>query len=116
MTRFLTDSDDRLQRLMIGFNVIIEDHQARKMKMDLQKFDDLLNIFQSASKHMTQVLCEVRTTSQKLGINPIINDPSVMSEKSRTDSLRDWILFREYMNQLQYMREVSSIIHNNIRV
>lgn len=86
------------------------------MKMDKQKFDDLLNIFQSASKHMTQVLCEVRTTSQKLGNEPIINDPSVMSEKSKTDSLRDWILFREYMNQLQYMREIFYIVYNNIRV
>lgn len=110
------DCDDRLQRLIIGFSAIIDDHQARAMKMDKQKYDELLKIFQSASKHMTQVLCEVRTTSQKLGVQPIINSPSVMSDKSKSDNFRDWIIFREYVNQLEYMRDVFGIVHNNIRV
>lgn len=87
----------------------------RAMRMDKKKFDDLMKIFQSASKHMTQVLCEVRTTSQKLGVDPIINSPSVMSEKCKTDHFRDWIMFREYVNQLEYMRDVCDIVHTNIR-
>lgn len=108
------DCDDRLQRLIIGFDVIIGDHQARRMKMDQRKYDQLLKIFQSATMHMTQVLCEVRTTAQKLGVEPQINSPSVMSEQNKLDSFRDWIIFREYVNQLEYMRAVFGIIHENI--
>lgn len=83
--------------------------------MEKQKFDDLMKIYQSASKHMTQVLCEVRTTSQKLGVEPIINSPSVMSEKYKADHFLNWIMIREYVNQLEYMRDAFDIVHTNIR-
>lgn len=44
----------------------------------------------------------------------VIN-PNIMNEKYKKDDFRDWIIFREYVNQLEYMTEVVGIIHNNIQ-
>lgn len=84
--------------------------------MELEKYERLSNIFQSALMHMTQVLCEVRTTSQKMGVKPVITDPTVMPEGCKTDGFRNWVIFREYANQLQYMCDAFGTVHKNIIV
>lgn len=84
--------------------------------MDKTEYDALLEIFTKSQQHLSNVLCEVRTAIQKMGLMYNVINPNIMVDKYKKDSFRDWIIFREYVNQLEYMTEVFDIIYENIQV
>lgn len=83
--------------------------------MDLEKFNPLLEVFSRAKDNAQKVLCEIRTALQKLGAPAIILNPNdIPSTKSPNQIFYDWVVFREYINQLEHINEVVNIIFNNI--
>lgn len=85
--------------------------------MDLEKFGPLYDVFLRAKENSQKVLCENRTALHKLGapIN-IINPDDVQSSKTLNANpiFYDWVIYREYINQLEHINEVVSVIFDNM--
>lgn len=115
ISRLLIHCDDRFQRLIIGFNNIIEDHKSKQNKMDKKVYEALLDIFTVTERQLGTVLCEVRTAIQKMGFMYNVINPNIMEDTYKKDDMKDWIIFREYVNQLEYMNAAFGIFSNNIK-
>lgn len=115
LIKLLQECDERFQLLLIGFHNILDDHNNKRSTMDLEKFNPLLAIFSSAKDNTQMVLCEIRTALHKLGADVNVLDPqSVQSSKSPNSNFYDWVIFREYINQLEHINEIANIIIENI--
>lgn len=85
--------------------------------MDLEKFNPLFDIFSAAKENAQKVLCEIRTALHKLGAPITILDPqNIQSSKALNSNpiFYDWVVFREYINQLEHINEIVNIIFDNI--
>lgn len=113
--KLLQDCDERFQLLLIGFQTIFDDHIKKQPHMDLEKFNPLLDVFLRAKENAQKVLCEIRTALQKLGSTTVIIEPkSIQSSKSSDLIFYDWVIFREYINQLEHINEVVTVIRENL--
>lgn len=85
--------------------------------MDLEKFNPLFEVFSRAKDNAQKVLCEVRTALHKLRapVN-ILNPDDISSSKMSNPNpiFYDWVVFREYINQLEHINEVANVIFNNL--
>lgn len=82
--------------------------------MDKDTYSKLLKTFTNSEGRLRAILCDIRTTIQNMGYMYHVVNPSIMKDKYKNDSLRDWIMFREYVNQLEYMKEVFAIMLDSI--
>lgn len=74
--------------------------------MEKQNLDALAEIFTSSKRNVGAVLCEVRSAIEKLGLDYSVQSPTLVSDAERNDKFFDWIVFREYGNHLQYLKEI----------
>lgn len=114
----LEDCDERFQLLLIGFHHVLDDHETKRSTMDLEKFGPLHMVFTRAKNNTKFVLCEIRTALQKLGISPpAISPQHIKSSKLENQNLNfyDWVIFREYINQLEHIHDVIDVIIQNIQ-
>lgn len=113
ITKLLEDCDERFQLLLIGFHHVLDDHESKRSTMDLEKFDPLHTVFTRAKNNAKFVLCEIRTALQKLGVSPpVISPQHIKSSKKENQNLNfyDWVIFREYINQLEHIHGVMNAI------
>lgn len=85
--------------------------------MDLEKFMPLLEVFSVAKRNIRSLLCEVRTALEKVGGDSVIINPRhVQSSKLASGNINfyDWVIYREYINQLEHIHEVIDVINKNI--
>lgn len=116
LSKLLQDCDERFQLLIIGFHNVLDDHNTKRSTMDLEKYNPLYEVFARAKSNTQMVLCEIRTALHKLGAPvTVLNPHSIRSSKAPNSSnFYDWVIFREYINQLEHINEVVSIILENI--
>lgn len=115
LIKLLQECDERFQLLLIGFHNILDDHSNKRSTMDLEKYNPLYDVFSRAKNNSQMVLCEIRTALHKLGANIIVLDPqNVESSKAQNSNFYDWVIFREYINQLEHINEIANIIIDNI--
>lgn len=100
---FLRYSDIRMQRLIIGFHRIATTEQSLEMR----------NLFQRARDQAQAVLCEIRSIMNKVNIAYVLQTSEQLTDKDANDSWFNWIMLREYFNQLEYISEVSHLIVNS---
>lgn len=113
----LQDCDERFQLLLVGFHHMLELHQNQRYLMDLEKYNPLLTILSRVKNNTRLVLCEIRSALQKLGASYTIIDPSnIQSSKEENENtpFYEWIIFREYLNQLEHLHQVIDAIDDNI--
>ncbi|XP_055303288.1 uncharacterized protein LOC129568967 isoform X4 [Sitodiplosis mosellana] len=115
LSKLLQDCDERFQLLMIGFHNVLDDHNTKRSTMDLEKYNPLYEVFARAKTNAQMVLCEIRTALHKLGAPIVVLNPhNIRSSKAPNSSFYDWVIFREYINQLEHINEVVNIILENI--
>lgn len=115
----LQDCDERFQLLLIGFYHIVELHKNQINTMDREKYDPLLNIISRVKNNTRLVLCEIRSALQKLGASyTVLNPSNIRSSKQENENtpFYEWIIFREYLNQLEHLHQVIGAIDDNINV
>lgn len=82
--------------------------------MHKQKYDELMDIFTRTANRVQILLCEIRTALGQLGAKPYIVNIDVMTDNYKRDNFRDWVIFREYANQLEYMQKVFETIKDTL--
>lgn len=86
--------------------------------MDYEKYLPLHKYFTDIKNNTKMVLCEIRTALKKLGAPfPVIIDPTTIKsskEDNEHTSFYEWIVFREYLNQLEHLHEVVVVVNQNI--
>lgn len=111
----LQDSDERFQLLLIGFFNILDDHKNKRSTMEMEKYDPLLKLFSSAQANAKMVLCEIRDTLHKLGAEiTVLNPDNIPSSKTPNSNFYDWVIYREYINQLEHINEIVDVILKQI--
>lgn len=78
------------------------------MDMDMTKFDDLKDIYNRSRNYAQLMLCEIRSALYHLGKRVHIVDPEMVPKSS--PHFYEWIMMREYANQLQHIRQVAQIV------
>lgn len=118
ITQLLQECDERFQLLLIGFHNVLKDHNNKRSTMDLERFGRFYEgVFLKAKENAQRVLCEIRTALHNLGapigiVNP--NDVPSSRTLNLNPSLYDWVIYREYINQLEHIHEVAKLIFENI--
>lgn len=115
--RMLQDCDERFQLLLIGFHHMLESHETQRYLMDLEKYNPLFTILSRVKNNTRLVLCEIRTALQKLNAPYTVVDPATVrssKEENENTSFYEWIIFREYLNQLEHLHQVIDAIDVNI--
>lgn len=83
--------------------------------MDLEKYNPLFDVFTNAKMNAQFVLCEIRKALHKLGADAtVLNPDNITSVKAPNSSFYDWVIFREYINQLEHINEIVNIILKQI--
>lgn len=86
--------------------------------MELEKYWPLHKYITDIKNNTKMVLCEIRTALKKLGapFPKIIDSKNIKSSKedNENNSFYEWIIFREYLNQLEHLHEVVEVIIQNI--
>ncbi|XP_076659093.1 uncharacterized protein LOC143362633 [Halictus rubicundus] len=110
----LINAYEYMQRYAVGLEQMVWDQE------DLQL--DFLEQFKSTENHLRSVLCELQVAlvERQLTSRPDVTR-DIMDAKSRQSSsdtdrnLRDWLIFRDYMNCLEYVVQVFEHLHGRIR-
>lgn len=89
-----------MQRLIIGF------HRIATMEKSL----DMRNLFETARDQAQAVLCEIRSIMNKVNIQYVLQTSAQLTDTDANDSWFNWVMLREYFNQLEYIAEVSHLI------
>ncbi|RZF43211.1 hypothetical protein LSTR_LSTR009015 [Laodelphax striatellus] len=110
----LLDSYEYLQRVAVGMEAVYEDHDSKNTK-----FQDN---FKQSLYELRMVLCEVNTviSSFKIKMRDDIQRSIMPDEirhlKSDTDRhIRDWLIFREYMNVMEFVLEIFTHISDQMQ-
>lgn len=99
----------RFYRINLGIHVVKNDAQKEVLSQEYELNELLNEIFKKISSNLTDVLCEVYS-----GIRDLTNQTYVSQNVSRyendegkeealkdTSTLRDWLVYREYITQLE---------------
>ncbi|XP_028982633.1 uncharacterized protein LOC107048455 [Diachasma alloeum] len=107
LDNILLDVYEYMQTYAVGLEQIVWDHEDHRLEF-LQKFKDTESSLQT-------VLCELQAALIERGVTPrnnisrkaMSNDyRGAMSSQATFRNLRDWLIFRDYMNALEYVVEV----------
>lgn len=114
----LQDCDERFQLLLTGLHHILNSHENQLNTMRFNKYMALHQYFSEIKKNIKMVLCEIRTALIKLGASsPVIIDTKTIKsskEDNENTSFYEWIVFREYLNQLEHLHQVVGAINETI--
>lgn len=112
LEQFLKKIYESFQGFAVGIEQVVRDQ--KKSNGEFQQHFNLTEV------HLKRVLCEVGTAMIEWNIIPNDNvERSIMSEQHRNmetasfRNLRDWLIFSNYMNGLQYVIEVFQYIEKN---
>lgn len=117
ITQVLKDCDIRFQLLLLGFQHMLELHENQRYLMELERFNPLYTILSRVKNNTRLVLCEIRSALEKFGEKSDIIQPSrIKSSKAENENtpFYEWIIFREYLNQLDHLHEIVEKIKDNI--
>lgn len=114
--RLLQDCDVRFQLLLTGLHHILNSHENQFNDMELEKYLPLHKYISDIKNNTRMVLCEIRTALKKLGapFPVIIDTKNTSKEDNENTTFYEWIVFREYLNQLEHLHEVVEVIIQNI--
>uniref|UniRef100_A0A0C9PK25 HutI_0 protein n=1 Tax=Fopius arisanus TaxID=64838 RepID=A0A0C9PK25_9HYME len=107
LDNILLDIYEYMQTYAVGLEQIVWDQEDHRLEF-LQKFKDTESSLQT-------VLCELQAALIERGVTPrnnitrqvMPNDyRGGMSSQATFRNLRDWLIFRDYMNGLEYVIEV----------
>lgn len=116
--RLLQDCDVRFQLLLTGLHHILNSHENQLNTMEYEKYLPLHKYISEIKNNTKMVLCEIRTALKKLGAPfPVIIDPKTIKsskEDNENTSFYEWIVFREYLNQLEHLHQVAEVVIQNI--
>lgn len=85
--------------------------------MELEKYWPLHKYISDIKNNTKMVLCEIRTALKKLGAKiPKFDSKNIKSSKedNENNAFYEWIIFREYLNQLEHLHEVVEVVIQNI--
>lgn len=103
-----------LQRLAVAFEQVIKDHDNQNLKFKTE--------FKEAEKHLGKILCEIRDLIPRSKWE-LFKDATrdIMPDKLRhmggdagQQHLRDWMIFRDYMNLIEYIMQVMSFFKDKM--
>ncbi|KAJ8688085.1 hypothetical protein QAD02_023880, partial [Eretmocerus hayati] len=102
----LLDAYEYMQRYAVGLEQIVWDQDDHKLRY-LDKFSHSENLLRS-------VLCELQMALAERGVTPradVTRDIMPQEYRDMSDSatyrnLRDWLIFRDYMNGLEFIIQV----------
>lgn len=100
----LLNTYEYLQKIAVGLEQILWDQQ--------DYHGDFVQQFKDSENHLRLLLCEIQTAMIERGIQmrPDVTRDLMPEEHRITDKtfrkLRDWIIYREYMNALEYVKQV----------
>jgi hypothetical protein len=115
------DSFDRFQRIAVGIEQIIEDLKCNRYNEDMEILDELRKWFSNMQDSIRKVLCEIQLGLMEHNLRifqaPAYINRSIMPKSARettANHLRDWVIFREYVNLLEYNKESIGILYKRI--
>lgn len=100
----LLDTYEYLQKIAVGLEQILWDQQ--------DYHGDFVQQFKDSENHLRLLLCEMQTAMIERGVQmrPDVTRELMPPEHRTADKtfrkLRDWIIYREYMNALEYSKQV----------
>lgn len=79
----------------------------------------MLEIYNNATKHLSEVMCEMLTGIQEMGLEYTNVERSIMPLERRilkdtVLNLRDYVIYREYVTQLEYLNGVFGALKTRI--
>lgn len=89
-----------MQRMVIGFHRIAT----------TEKTIDMRNLFKTARDQAQAVLCEIRSIMNKVNLQYVLQTSEQLTDTDANDSWFNWVMLREYYNQLEYISEISNLI------
>lgn len=109
----LQDCDVRFQLLLTGLHHILNSRDNQLKTEDYEKYFTLHKYSTDIKNYTQMALCEIRTALKKLGAPfPVIIDPTTI--KDNEHKFFEWIVFREYLNQLEHLYEVVEVVNQTI--
>ncbi|XP_063992501.1 uncharacterized protein LOC135170521 isoform X2 [Diachasmimorpha longicaudata] len=112
----LLDIYEYMQTYAVGLEQVVWDQEDHRLEF-VQKFKDTESSLQT-------VLCELQAALIERGVTPrnnvsrkaMSNDyRGAMSSQATFRNLRDWLIFRDYMNALEYVIEVFGHMSNAVK-
>lgn len=91
-----------MQRLIIGFHCTATNEES----------PDMRRLFESARNQAKAVLCEIRSTMNKVNMQYEPQNWKQLKNSVVIDSWFNWVMLREYYNQLEFISEVSDLIRS----
>ncbi|GLV31789.1 hypothetical protein CBL_07548 [Carabus blaptoides fortunei] len=106
LNKSLLDTYEYLQTLAVGLEQIVWDQED-------QEEEDFLVKFKEAEYKLRSLLCEIQVAIIERGLNmrpdvrrDIMTDPYRNMSNTTSRYFRDWVIFRDYMNALEYVVDV----------
>ncbi|XP_012281598.1 uncharacterized protein LOC105700377 isoform X2 [Orussus abietinus] len=102
----LLDAYEYMQRYAVGLEQIVWDQEDHRLEFRKQ--------FKDTEFKLRTVLCELQVALVERGVTPrpdvtrdaMSSEYRAMSESATYRNLRDWLIFRDYMNGLEYVVQV----------
>lgn len=112
MTDLILDADVRFQRLIIGISAINFHYNESRPDMQNTTSGSVLNVFSTIRGKAVQILCAIRTALNQLGVEVERENPEnfLPLPKQPDDELQHFIIFREYLSQLEYLINVDKLV------
>lgn len=115
INKTLLDREQHLRLLYAGFNHTIGLHESEPMSDDRQR--KLSIIYNELRAWVTQDLCAMREHLQRISKDSPEYKPvnlDAVRNSSNNVYISPWILQREYLNQLEYLRDTVGAVINGI--
>ncbi|KAK6638678.1 hypothetical protein RUM43_006945 [Polyplax serrata] len=110
---FLVNIYEHLQKFAVGLEQVVWDQKKTNGKFQEN--------FRMAEVHLRNVLCEIRMAMIERNVTPrdhvprsIMKDDFRHLESASYRNLRDWFIFRDLMNSLEYVIQVFTFIEENL--
>ncbi|KAK5650164.1 hypothetical protein RI129_001193 [Pyrocoelia pectoralis] len=107
MDNALVDTYEHLQKIAVGLEQVVQDQE--------REGGPLVDNFKQSELNLRLVLCELQMATYERGIHSKLHPDvtrDLMPDYLRNDkvntsrNLRDWIIYRDYMNTLEYVIQV----------
>ncbi|XP_008552705.1 uncharacterized protein LOC103574919 isoform X2 [Microplitis demolitor] len=110
----LLNTYEYMQKFAVGLEQIAFDQKNNQLAFQTQ--------FEETEHKLRSVLCELQVAMMERGVNQrpdvtrdtMSDEFRAMSSSDTYRNLRDWLIFRDYMNALEYIVQVFDHLKNNL--
>ncbi|XP_067209427.1 uncharacterized protein [Linepithema humile] len=114
LDKALLDAYEYMQKYAVGLEQIVWDQEEHHLEFHKQ--------FQDTEYELRTVLCELQVALVERGVmsrqdvtrDAMSSEYRAMSSSSTFRNLRDWLIFRDYMNGLEYVEQIFEYLRKHL--